>query len=163
SIKIETNKNKKKKEGYFLNVIKHIRKKLNVRQVTLYNGICSRATYSRIENNEKEIDFNTLLQFTERLGITLEEYLEYTSYRSNRENTIMELATSLSKQDKKTQLSVYQKIYDLRMNNPLHLYNYVLLKGMLADNYKLKIPKIDQTDLKEIFHYYKKREGVFNT
>lgn len=63
------------------------RKLRHLSQQQVYHGICSKATYSRIENDDRDVDFYLLEILLSRIGVSIEEYdlmissLDETLYR----------------------------------------------------------------------------------
>lgn len=54
--------------------IRYLREKRGVRQSALYEGLCSQASFSRIELGEKEMDQLLLYALLSRLGISVNKY-----------------------------------------------------------------------------------------
>ncbi|MDO4431948.1 MAG: helix-turn-helix transcriptional regulator [Aerococcaceae bacterium] len=56
--------------------LKEIRSALGLTQKSVYDGICSRKHYSRIENNRGKMSIFLLIKFSQRLRIPMEQMVQ---------------------------------------------------------------------------------------
>ncbi|MCZ0856218.1 helix-turn-helix transcriptional regulator, partial [Enterococcus faecalis] len=64
------------------NTIKKARKELHLQQKDIYMGIMSRASYTKVESDTKEISLKELSIFSNRLGINFFELLNRSGYNN---------------------------------------------------------------------------------
>ncbi|MBK0347334.1 helix-turn-helix transcriptional regulator [Aerococcaceae bacterium zg-ZJ1578] len=70
--------------------IKEIRLAKGMTQKEVYINICSRKQYSRIENNQCETSLYFAASIAKRLGVVVEEIIEFEDYELNNINDLSE-------------------------------------------------------------------------
>lgn len=120
-------------------LIKYFRTQKGITQAELAKGICSVPHLSKIENNSKEANEETVALLLERLEISLEEMEE-------KEGLVQTLLSQLGERinyySKDNVDEVYQKLQEIEHIIPfskyihtyeLYKYRYLLFKGFLAE------------------------------
>ena len=74
-------------------LIKKLRLERGLSQKKLAQGISQRSTLASFENNATKISYNILIQYLDRMNVTLEEY-QFMLDGNNLANFKMNLATS---------------------------------------------------------------------
>lgn len=146
--------------------LKELRKELNLTQADMYKDICSRNSYSRYENNKQPIPFDLLIQFLNRIGIPLQQYIQFlekydhTNIYEKIEKQLFDLLKKTKEEQElffKTEFKLVQKN---RFKNVYALLVFIQVKSMFASYLKVKIPPLTKLDLAEIEEFYENRSYI---
>lgn len=144
-------------------IIKEIRKELDITQADLYEGILSRSSYNKLEQDKRDLSLKQLSAICERLGMRPSEFL----YRTD-----VTRIDSLPYWEKKIQLPEFTKnrhefdtklseLKSQRFDNPASysLYLALLVLGIITNNISDYTPS--KKHMKSLTKMYKKRETFF--
>ncbi|EFM77403.1 helix-turn-helix transcriptional regulator [Enterococcus faecalis] len=145
------------------NTIKKARKELHLQQKDIYMGIMSRASYTKVESDTKEISLKELSIFSNRLGINFFELLNRSGYNNKSVSEVGKEKILISEVFKNQDLFQpnFQRIKQKRLEN---LQYYSVYIGYLSLAKIFDIPEItfDKNHLKELENMYKDRHEFYS-
>ncbi|MDV2581728.1 helix-turn-helix domain-containing protein [Alkalibacillus haloalkaliphilus] len=97
--------------------IKDLRKRLNVSQEGLANGVCSQSELSRIERDQHQPSYMTLKGIAEKLGVNITYFLKDSD--SERDDYLSEVWFQLEKARRNRDYNTIEEIVKAEMENPL--------------------------------------------
>ncbi|WP_017185502.1 helix-turn-helix domain-containing protein [Alkalibacillus haloalkaliphilus] len=96
--------------------IKDLRKRLNISQAGLANGVCSQSELSRIERDQHQPSYMTLKGIADKLGVNITHFLSDTN--SEREDYMQEVWKQLDKARRDRDYETIEDIIKVEQNNP---------------------------------------------
>ncbi|MDQ0351869.1 transcriptional regulator with XRE-family HTH domain [Alkalibacillus filiformis] len=97
--------------------IKDLRKRLDVSQAGLANGVCSQSELSRIERDQHQPSYMTLKGIADKLGVYITYFLSDSD--SEREDYLNEVWSQLEKARRNRDYETIEDIVKTEMKNPL--------------------------------------------
>ncbi|WP_188207196.1 helix-turn-helix domain-containing protein [Alkalibacillus aidingensis] len=131
--------------------IKDLRKRLNISQEGLANGICSQSELSRIERDQHQPSYMTLKGISDKLGVNITYFLS--DSESEREDYLNEVWSQLEKARRNRDYETIDEIVSAEKSNPLFQtqqeHRFLLWHSALAqyyhhDDFKTAISKLKE-------------------
>ena len=114
--------------------LEYLRNDRGLTQTYMAENVMHRTAYSKIEHNKQSISFDSVLIFTDKLGVTIEEFISLAQSEHDDISLRNELKTLLKnvQKNKKKILKIYT-ICKVKKNESIEYYSiYLLLQTLLA-------------------------------
>ncbi len=159
--------------GFFMflnDFLKHTRTTLNLSQTTFYEDVLSRSTADKFEKNKTSIKLSCIPILADRLDLTCEELLFYSSdtlytdFDKIRDSFLNKYASLQSLEEKSEINEVIEDIIAIYMQciepkyYSLKYFNLYLLIKISCSEFTDKILEVDKADLLDLKKIYKTRK-----
>ncbi|MBD9966463.1 XRE family transcriptional regulator [Enterococcus faecalis] len=159
--------------GFFMFIndfLKHTRTTLNLSQTTFYKDVLSRSTADKFEKNKTSIKLSCIPILADRLDLTCEELLHYSSdtlytdFDKLRDSFLSKYTKLQSSKEQSEIHEVIQDIIDIYIQclepkyYSLKYFNLYLLIKISCSEFTDKILEVDKADLLDLKKIYKTRK-----
>jgi Helix-turn-helix. len=140
-------------------IIKEIREELGITKYSMYQGLISKGTYTRLENGETPLPLQDLIKFSDRLGIRIPELLYKTNVMQRSSNDFGKERVLLANriQDPENIPELYLKYENKRNKHIQYLSLFIYVNAVIATESVQGYPNFESTYLQEVLDYYKSR------